>query len=201
MKKYIVFIDFNPVNSRIPIYQFGIALLGGIALERGWELNVIEYDYLKMDHVLKKYKKELDRADCIAVSIRNVDNTEGYGSVSYLQMMEKELYYIAHNYREKTVLGGAGFSILPHKILEKYTYKYGICGRGGVVFKEMLKDLEVGNTLQNFFDEQSVLHNSSTSDIYADEKLEYIWNVFPWLYNKEKKILKLFPTKISTYAL
>lgn len=188
MKKYIVFIDFNPVNSFIPIYQLGIALLGGIALERGWEIKVIEYDHLKMEHLSKKYKNELDRADCIAVSIRNVDNTEGYNSVSYLQIMEKELYYIADNYREKTVLGGAGFSILPYKILEKYAYKYGICGRGGVVFKELLENLENENTLQNFFGEQSVLYHNSKSDIYEVEKLKYIWSLFPWLYKKEKKI-------------
>lgn len=188
MKKYIVFIDFNPVNSVIPVYQLGIALLGGIAFDRGWEINVIEYDCLKRESGSKKYKSEMDRADCIAVSIRNVDNTEGYNSISYLQMMEKELYYIANNYREKTVVGGAGFSILPHTILEKYTYKYGICGRGGVIFKELLENLENGNTLHDFFGEQSVFYNSYKSDFYEVEKLESIWKVFPWLYKKEKKI-------------
>lgn len=186
MNKNIIFVDMNPVSEQIPIYQIGICFLGGIAIERGWKVNVIEYYELKARGIFS-FKKDFDEADCICISIRNIDNTEGSNPISYLETINDDMQYLSKEYVDKSILGGAGFSILPYEILGIFQFKYGIVGRSGKLFKEMLEHLECKMLLQDFFP-QHIRKNEDLCDIYCYEKLNSIWSIMPYIED-ERKIL------------
>lgn len=186
MDRSIVFIDMNPAIEQIPIYQLGICFLGGIAIEKGWNINVIEYHDLKKLGV-EYYAKELDAAKCIAISIRNIDNTEGSCPVSYLDMVKKEVRSLTTQYSQKIVLGGAGFSILPNEIMAFFKAKYGIVGRGGEKLSELLDWLDNGKGFEEFFSQKTVM-SKSMCNIYQYEKLDNIWRVMPYIKDERKKL-------------
>lgn len=186
MNQSIVFIDMNPANEQIPIYQLGICFLGGIALKKGWSINVIEYHDLHSLGV-EHFIEELDAARCIAVSIRNIDNTEGNCPVSYLEIVKKEVRSLTAQYSQKIVLGGAGFSILPYEVMDLFNAKYGIVGRGGEKLSELLDWLDNGKELGSFFPER-IVRSKDACSIYYYEKLDNIWRVIPYIKNDCKKL-------------
>lgn len=184
MNKKIIFIDMNPANEQIPIYQLGICFLGGIAIEKGWSVDIIQY-YNLQEHGLKYYADKLDEAKCIAISIRNIDNTEGCNPISYLDMVNSYISELSTLYSEKIILGGAGFSILPYEILKMFDLKYGIVGRGGEILSKMLDWLDSGDNFATFFS-QKIVRSGVDCNVYQYEKLEYIWNVIPYIEDKRK---------------
>lgn len=186
MNRSLVFIDMNPAIEQIPIYQLGICFLGGIAIEKGWNINVIEYHDLRKLGV-EYYAEELDAAKCIAVSIRNIDNTEGSCPISYLDMVKKEVRSLTAQYSQKIVLGGAGFSIFPNEIMELFKAKYGIVGRGGEKLSELLDWLDNGKEFGGFFPKKIVM-SKSMCNIYQYEKLDNIWKVIPYIEDERKKL-------------
>ena len=186
MNRKIIFIDMNPAIEQIPIYQLGICFLGGIAIDKKWDVDIIEFSDLQAMG-LDFYKEKFDEARCIAISIRNIDNTEGSNPVSYIDIIKKEMEYLACRYSEKIVLGGAGYSILPNEILDLFNLKYGIVGRGGKSLSEMLDWLDSGNELETFFSKK-IVQSRIDCDIYQYEKLEYIWKIIPLIQNDSKKL-------------
>lgn len=196
MNRRIVFIDMNPANEQIPIYQLGICFLGGIAIEKGWDMDIIEYHALQKCGV-EYFTEILDNAGCIAISIRNIDNTEGRSPISYLEIMKREVECLSARYSEKIVLGGAGFSILPYEVLDLFDVKYGIVGRGGENFSRMLDWLDAEKKFETFFPEK-IVRCESSCDIYQYEKLEYIWKVIPYIEDDRKSLG--FDTHIGCYG-
>lgn len=186
MNKKIIFVDMNPASEQIPIYQIGICYLGGIALERDWQIDVIGFHELETRGIAG-FKEEFDRADCISISIRNIDNTEGSNPISYLEVIKEDMQYLSREYSDKSVLGGAGFSVLPYEILSLFQFKYGIVGRSGEIFEKMLEWIENQGSLQEFFP-KSVRKNEGWSDIYRYEKLNSIWSVIPYIEDKRKTL-------------
>lgn len=184
MKRKLVFVDMNPAIVEIPIYQIGLCYLGGIALTKGWEINIIEFHDLQCRGIFS-YINVLDSADCIGVSIRNIDNTEGSNPISYINKIKEYMQFFSERYSTKTILGGAGFSILPYEILDLFNLKYGILGRGGEKWDHLLDWIDSGGNIADFFT-QKVIYSNAECDIYKYEKLKYIWDVIPYIKNTDK---------------
>lgn len=186
MSKKLIFCDMNPANEEIPVYPLGICLLAGIAVKRGWEVKIKTYQEIEDENDREKLHKELQKADLIAISIRNLDNTEGNNPISFVRIFAPQLHYFAENFKHKAVLGGAGFSIMPERVLDEFGFLYGMIGRGGPIFTQMLFHIENGGELSHFFFRRIL--SGENEEIYKYENLNQMWPVIDEIYDEKRKL-------------
>lgn len=126
MKPHILLIDMNPAGNPGPVYPLGPAMLADSAGKAGIDVKCASWaDFGRDRGAFSELLSENDYS-LIGVSLRNIDNTQGINTEFYLPLIFPHLTTLAEGYREKTILGGAGFSLFPETILRVSGLKYGI---------------------------------------------------------------------------
>jgi radical SAM superfamily enzyme YgiQ (UPF0313 family) len=83
------------------------------------------------------------RPDLLAIGLRNVQNSD-YTNIEDNLRYYGELVALAHEAGVPVVLGGAGFSVMPARILARLGAEYGISGEGEGAFPALLACIEAG---------------------------------------------------------
>ena len=134
----------NETREPYPVYPLGASIVAHGARSRGHDVR--EWDYLfetSRGGTLAEAVAE-HQPDVIGVSLRNIDN---------INMVNQELYvdwYLAvvQELKELTdrpvVVGGAGFSLMPERMLEFLGADYGVVGEGEQVFSDLAERLAAG---------------------------------------------------------
>jgi radical SAM superfamily enzyme YgiQ (UPF0313 family) len=89
--------------------------------------------------------------DLVGFTIRNIDSSVFFNNEFYLPEIRK-LVKIVQKKGIPIVLGGAGFSAIPHEMLEYFQADYGIIGPAEIMFPKFLELLQSDQVSQNIYD-------------------------------------------------
>ena len=98
------------------------------------------------DEVIKK-RLETKSYDLVGFTIRNIDSSVFYNNQFYLPDI-KNLVNIVRRVRIPVVLGGAGFSAMPHDMLDYFQADYGIIGPAENILPKFIDLLQSGKVTQ-----------------------------------------------------
>jgi radical SAM superfamily enzyme YgiQ (UPF0313 family) len=148
MKK-ILLVNSNTEGSPYPVSPLGLCMVATAAETAGYEVKVFDglWDNKKPEEqesspsltdVLHDFQP-----DVIGVSIRNIDDIVMEQSIYYVDEIERLCIQPIKKYGKGiTVLGGAGYSLFPEELLERWQFDFGIVGPGEKTFVTLLKVLE-----------------------------------------------------------
>lgn len=130
-------ISANTETVPTPVYPTALAYLSGAAREAGWE--PLQYD-LAIDGLQGLCRSIQDAGpSLVALSIRNIDNTDSASRKAY----GGDYAALARAIRAATdaplIIGGAGVSIFPEKMLELTGADYAVVGAGEGPFRDILE--------------------------------------------------------------
>jgi len=127
-KLSVLLVSTNGETFPSPVYSLGLAHLAG-ALERAGhaagQFDVLVHGLDALPRVLGETQPQL-----LALSIRNVDNTDGGEPRSYVGGDRRVLAAIRRHSSAPVVLGGSGFSLFPKQFMELLDADFGIIGPG-----------------------------------------------------------------------
>ena len=130
----VLLISANTLTTPYPVYPLGLDHVAD-ALWTDHEVRIEDINTL--DHV-----DQLDRIirlfdpDVVGMSLRNIDNTDQTEQQSFVAGYRRLVHVIRKATRATLVLGGSGFTLFPHEMMETLGADYGILGEG-----ERLADL------------------------------------------------------------
>jgi len=127
-RQTVLLISANSEALPAPVYPLGLAYLAG-AVERAGHV-AHQYDVLAHGAETLPQVLQDTRPDLVAVSIRNVDNTDGETPRSYVGSHRELIAAVRRHTRAPIVLGGSGFSLFPQQLLRALGADSGIAGPG-----------------------------------------------------------------------
>ena len=193
MKK-ILLVNSNTEGAPYPVSPLGLCMVATAAGKAGYEVKVFDglWD--------KKYREEPEnpdtltnvlndfQPDVIGVSIRNIDDVVMELSVYYVDEIERLCIDPIKKYKKGiTVLGGAGYSLFPEELLERWQFDFGVVGPGEETFVRLLKSLEDGAPPDNI---QGVLLRNQDEKIVGSQEINL---------PKKKTILRVPDPRIDTH--
>jgi radical SAM superfamily enzyme YgiQ (UPF0313 family) len=135
-RRKVLLISANSEKFPAPVYPLALARLAS-ALQREGHIAV-QYDILvhgneRLPNIIAENKP-----DFIAISIRNIDNTDSQKPLVYTEDHKELVSGIRKTTSAPLVLGGSGFSLFPEKILSALGADYGIVGPGEHVLPKLV---------------------------------------------------------------
>lgn len=151
----IVLISCNTTREPYPVYPLGMSMIAEVAQLQGhqvfeWDMLVNKNSLDGLDAFIRK-----QQPDFVGMSIRNIDTVNFNQQESYISDYKSIAKKVKCATNAKIILGGSAFTILPEAILAEIDADYGIVGEGELVFCDLIKQIESGNTIQN-----KIIHSS-----------------------------------------
>lgn len=123
----VLLISANTLRSPYPVYPLGLDYVAGsLGTEhrvRIADLHIVDLPALAA--LLVEFDPEI-----IGISCRNIDNTDGGDSLSFLVGYQELVAWLRQRTRAILVCGGCGFTIMPAEIFALLAVDYGIIGEG-----------------------------------------------------------------------
>lgn len=134
----VALISCNSAADPYPVYPLGMSMVAAAARERGH--SVLQHDVLSCGEATEPSLRTVSsfHPDVVGLSLRNVDNVDSTGPVSYAaQYIE-----LARTLRDQNscpiVLGGSAYSLFPEALLTLLGADYGVVGEGERAFVHLL---------------------------------------------------------------
>ena len=124
----IVLISSNTATSPYPVYPLGMSMVAAALRDAGHDVISLDLLHQSQSEVLGIVAAE--NPLLIGISIRNIDNVNLLNEKRYLPAVTALVAALRDVSDATILLGGAGFSILPERILEETGADYGIVGEG-----------------------------------------------------------------------
>jgi lipid biosynthesis B12-binding/radical SAM protein len=126
----ILLISSNTTTSPYPIYPLGVSIIAAALTNAGHDVR--QFDILQHEDFLTALGQEIERfkPGLTGISIRNIDNVNLMNEQYYIGTVTTIVKKIREVSKNKILLGGAGFSLLPELILNETGADYGIIGEG-----------------------------------------------------------------------
>ncbi|MBI5099427.1 MAG: lipid biosynthesis B12-binding/radical SAM protein [Nitrospirae bacterium] len=123
-------ISSNTTTSPYPIYPLGVSIIAAALTNAGHYVR--QFDILQHEDFLTALGQEIERFNpgLLGISIRNIDNVNLMNEQYYIETVKTIVKKIREVSKNKILLGGAGFSLLPELILNETGADYGIIGEG-----------------------------------------------------------------------
>jgi radical SAM superfamily enzyme YgiQ (UPF0313 family) len=142
----ILLISPNTEMLPDPVFPLGLAYLSAALKESQHEHQVLDLcfvdDYAQaMDQAVAGFRPE-----AFGMSLRNVDNVAYPNTCSYLPFYRQIVEHLRRLSAAPIILGGAGFSLMPHALLGYLQADYGICGEGEESLSRLLDHLQQGRS-------------------------------------------------------
>jgi radical SAM superfamily enzyme YgiQ (UPF0313 family) len=123
----VLLISANILTSPYPVYPIGLdyvaAVLKPAHQVRMLDMNCVDIRDVKA--VILEFQPEV-----VGISLRNIDNTDTTDPQGFMDGYRRLTETVRTHCSAPIVLGGAGFSIFPEKILDALAADYGIVGEG-----------------------------------------------------------------------
>lgn len=144
----VLLISVNKEKSLRPVLPCGMAVIASVCEKAGHNVKCVDLCFVNNDKEIIEKALEEFKADIAGISIRNIDNQSFFEPVFYPPLV-KEVVKICRKYlkQDQIFLGGAGFSLVPEKIMEYTQAGYGIKGEGEFVVPQLLDALENGKDI------------------------------------------------------
>lgn len=125
----------------------GLACVAAATRKSGHDVAMVDLMIEKDVHSALKETIEGFRPDIIGISVRNIDD-QNMENPRFLLDRAKEIVSGCRSLsKAKIVLGGAGYSIFPEKVLSFLGADMGIQGEGEVAFPALIERIEQGTDL------------------------------------------------------
>jgi lipid biosynthesis B12-binding/radical SAM protein len=138
----IALISSNTTTSPHPVYPLGMSMVAAALRDAGHEVLTFDLLHQSKPEVLAAISAERPRL--IGVSIRNIDNVNLLNEQRYIPAVAELVSALREVCDATILLGGAGFSILPERILQETGADYGIVGEGERQVVEFAANAEAG---------------------------------------------------------
>lgn len=129
-------------RAEAPIYPVGLAYLAGGLKDHvlaGIDLSLSGEPGSALKHKIREFKPDL-----VAVSLRNIDDSAYPRTFWYLDHFDS-LMQVLSGWQGYLVVGGAGFSIYPGEILDKWPcIDVGLSGEGELALPQIIRYLSGG---------------------------------------------------------
>lgn len=140
----VLLVSANREHIPDPIFPLGLACIAAAAQQAGHLVAVTDLCFGRRPlHDLQRRVRAF-RPQLVGVSIRNVDNAAYPLTVDYLPGHREVIAAIRTASGAPVVLGGSGFSILPHQFMQALDADFGIQGPGETPFVALLDALAAG---------------------------------------------------------
>ena len=124
----ILLVSPNRLKIPSPVYPIGLDYVAGAIPARHqvsiFDLNS-EPDTATLGTRLTEFVPDL-----VGIALRNIDNTDGSDSRSFIADYHEVINIVRANSRAPIVLGGSGFTIFPETLMDMLDADYGIPGDG-----------------------------------------------------------------------
>lgn len=124
----VLLLSANRVKAPYPVYPLGLDYVAA-ALAPKHQVRIADMNTLgeagALAQVIEKFSP-----DIIGLSLRNIDNTDNTNPHGFINDYQEVVKIIRANTPAPIVLGGAGFSLFPHKLMAALEADYGIIGEG-----------------------------------------------------------------------
>ena len=140
----ILLISSNTEVSPYPVYPLGMGIIAHALTTAGH--HVRQFDFLERGASLDSMGREiaLYNPALIGISIRNIDNVNLVNERYYIGAVQDIVQKIRKLSTARVLLGGAGFSLMPERILRETGADYGIVGEGERLIVDFVKNAEAG---------------------------------------------------------
>jgi radical SAM superfamily enzyme YgiQ (UPF0313 family) len=145
----VLLISGNREDVDIRVPALGLACVAAAAESAGHEVRLLDL-IIERDPRTAVLQTIGDfNPGVIAISVRNIDDQKMRNTRFLLDQARETIAWCREASAAPIVLGGAGFSILPQPILDYLKADMGIQGEGEMVFPELLRRLETGESTDN----------------------------------------------------
>ena len=138
----ILLISSNKASLVMNCFPLGMAYIVSALKREGHRVEVI--DFLDRDYPQKNIAEKIKAFSpaLIGISIRNIDNQNMVNTETFYPEIKSLIKICRRNSKAPVVLGGAGYSLFPCKLLEYLEADYGIAGEGETSLCQLVKSLE-----------------------------------------------------------
>jgi radical SAM superfamily enzyme YgiQ (UPF0313 family) len=134
-----------------PVIPIGLEYLTTALEKHNHNVEIIDLTFEPNPRRLLQKRLNTNTYDIVGFTIRNIDSSVFFNNEFYLPEIRK-LVRIAKRKEIPVILGGAGFSAMPHAILEYFHADYGIIGPAEIMFPKFLEQFQSNQASQEVYD-------------------------------------------------
>jgi radical SAM superfamily enzyme YgiQ (UPF0313 family) len=151
----VLLINPNRLRPRVP--PIGLDYLNDSLVRQGHVVLLFDFGIQPPGKLINLIQTE--DPDIIGISVRNLDDVNLVRKREFVTPIKKLILSVRRVSNAKVVLGGIGFSFMPHALMEETGADFGIVGDGESAFPRLLENL---NTPGNV---PGLLYKSNTGDV------------------------------------
>jgi radical SAM superfamily enzyme YgiQ (UPF0313 family) len=124
-----------------PIAPIGLDYVGSALRSSGVDVELVDLSCAEdSQRAIAEHFADCE-AELVGLSFRNVDDCFWPSGQSYLESLKRDLQTVRRHSDAPIVLGGVGYSIFPHRILEETGADFGIWGDGEPALAALVAEL------------------------------------------------------------
>ena len=140
----IAFVSANREQLPDPVLPLGILYLMSVVGE-AHDKTLIDLCFEEQPLVALAAQMDRFRPDLVAVSMRNVQNADYTDTSGILGYYDELMRTIRAHTGAPVVMGGGGFSVIPHELITRFGLDYGVTGEGEQAFAGLVARLAAGS--------------------------------------------------------
>lgn len=141
----IALISSNYATTPYPVYPLGMSVVARSLQAAGHEVAMIDMLVIERSLDVCMERLEVERPELVGISFRNIDNVNLMNEKRFVEVVEQLVTMIHRRLKVPVVLGGAGYSLLPERVLQFTGADYGIVGEGERLAVELAASLASGD--------------------------------------------------------
>ena len=161
----------NPNRLRPRVPPIGLDYLHDSLVQHGHEVLLFDFGIQapgKLNNLIQRKDP-----DIIGISVRNLDDVNIVRKREFVTPLRKLILSVRSISNAKVVLGGIGFSFIPHELMKETGADFGIVGDGEISFPKLLENLNdpesVPNLLYRFKNRDVQIRQTKSSLCSVDE--------------------------------
>jgi radical SAM superfamily enzyme YgiQ (UPF0313 family) len=169
---HCLLVSANCMSLPYPVYPIGVAYLMASLRRHGHLADHVDIlatgGYQELERRLRQ-----NSYDLVGVSIRNIDTVDSTSPDELLADIAEAVRLIRRHSKAPLVLGGAGFSIMPERLLDHFQADYGIVGEGEEALPELIARLLTGDVPRERLFSRNLAGFPDCPPLYCREIIPY----------------------------
>lgn len=141
MTRRVLLLSINAYEFPYAVYPLGLEYVAAAARQAGHLVEILD---VQVDKAPPGPRAAAFRPHVIGISLRNIDDALIQRRETFFRELHDLCDALRHHSHAPLVLGGSGYSIFPHQLLELSGADYGIAGEGERSFVALIEALATG---------------------------------------------------------
>ena len=143
----VLLISANTEKLPDPVFPIGAAYMAAVAAEHGHEVETLDLCFVADAELAVQAAIRALAPQAVGISLRNLDSSSYPQNTSYIDDYKAVIDAVRACSDAAIVLGGAGFTVMPHTIMEYLRADVGVIGEGELAFPWLLGRLAAGEPI------------------------------------------------------